>query len=92
MNQAVLFLPVELLYNALQFLIHYLTFVKLIGSISFTYLKPIQFKWVDWVNVVQPRHSALRSLTRPPEAMSSTLKIKAMSTMVTELCRSRSVS
>jgi hypothetical protein len=41
MNQAVLFSPVKLLYNALQFLINFLTFGKLMESISFSYLKSL---------------------------------------------------
>ncbi|MEJ6480067.1 hypothetical protein N0Y54_01535 [Nostoc punctiforme UO1] len=40
MNQARLSLPVNTLYNALQFLINYLTFVNLMELISFAYLKP----------------------------------------------------
>jgi hypothetical protein len=39
MNQAVSFLPVNTLYNALQFLIKFLTFAKLMKPISFSYLK-----------------------------------------------------
>ncbi|WP_167315607.1 hypothetical protein [Nostoc punctiforme] len=40
MNQARLSLPVNTLYNALHFLINYLTFVNLMELISFAYLKP----------------------------------------------------
>ncbi|MBD2525096.1 hypothetical protein [Nostoc sp. FACHB-133] len=40
MNQARLSLPVNILYNALQFFINYFTFVKLIELISFTYQQP----------------------------------------------------
>ncbi|MEH2453924.1 hypothetical protein [Nostoc sp.] len=64
MNQTVLFSPVKLLYTALQFLINYLAFVKLIEPISFTYLKVGR-----WVDVVQPRHRALRWRTHPAEAI-----------------------
>jgi hypothetical protein len=40
MNQARLSLPVNTLYNALQFLINYFTFAKLMNSISFAYHNP----------------------------------------------------
>ncbi|NEU81627.1 hypothetical protein [Nostoc sp. UIC 10630] len=37
MNQAISFSPVNTLYNALQFLINYFTFVNLMELISFAY-------------------------------------------------------
>ncbi|MEI1373884.1 hypothetical protein PQG02_28685 [Nostoc sp. UHCC 0926] len=64
MNQTVLFSPVKLLYTALQFLTNCIAFAKLIESISFTYLKVGR-----WVDVVQPRHRALRLRTHPTEAI-----------------------
>ncbi|WP_298921517.1 hypothetical protein, partial [uncultured Nostoc sp.] len=60
----VLFSPVKLLYTALQFLINCVAFVKLIEPISSTYLKVKR-----WVDVVQPRHRALRWCTHPAEAI-----------------------
>ena len=47
MNQARLSLPVNTLYNALQFLINYLTFVKLMEFISFTYQKQATRYYVE---------------------------------------------
>ncbi|MEH2394250.1 MAG: hypothetical protein V7K21_22180, partial [Nostoc sp.] len=50
-----------LLYN---FSSTILTFGKLIQVISFTYLKVRR-----WVDIVQPRHRALRLRTHPAEAI-----------------------
>ncbi|MEH1890949.1 MAG: hypothetical protein V7K92_16375, partial [Nostoc sp.] len=56
--------PVKLLYTALQFLINCVAFVKLIEPISFAYLKVGR-----WIDVVLPRHRALRWRTHPAEAI-----------------------
>ena len=64
MNQTVLFSPVNTLYTALQFFINCVAFVKLIEPMSFTYLKVGR-----WIDVVQPRHRALRWRTHPAEAI-----------------------
>ncbi|WP_392478906.1 hypothetical protein [Nostoc sp. C110] len=47
MNQAISFLPVNTLYNALQFFINYFTFVNLIELISFTYQKQATIYYVE---------------------------------------------